>query len=52
MKCCIALVVYNEYKNFDWTRICVHSYKSVFPNHQLVVVDHNYQMVFINSNAK
>lgn len=41
MKICTALVTYNKYNNFDWMRICVESYKNIFPDHQMVVVDHN-----------
>lgn len=41
-KTCVAFVTYNKYGSYDWTKICVSSFKSVFGNTiPLIVVDHN-----------
>ena len=41
-KTCVAFVNYNKYGSYDWTKICVSSFKSVFGNTiPLIVVDHN-----------
>lgn len=42
MRTCTAFVTYNKYGSYDWTRICVESYTSVFPDHTLLAVDHNH----------
>ena len=41
-KTCVAFVTYNKYGNYDWTKICVSSFKSVFGESvPLIAVDHN-----------
>jgi len=40
-KVCVGFVTYNTYQNYDWTKVCVLSFRKHFPNVDLVVVDHN-----------
>ena len=42
MKICTAFVTYNKYGGYDWTKICVGSFRQYFPNEVLLVVDHNH----------
>lgn len=42
LKTCVALVTYNTYGNYEWTDICVRSFRHTFNNTvPLIVVDHN-----------
>lgn len=42
LKPCVAFVTYNEYGLYDWTQICVKSFREVFKeSYPLICVDHN-----------
>lgn len=41
LKTCVAFVTYNTYGNYDWTKICILSYRHIFKNMPIFVVDHN-----------
>lgn len=38
---CFVAVTYNEYNDFNWSQICVSSFREIFPHQDLVFVDHN-----------
>lgn len=42
MSTCFGFVTYNSYGNFEWTKICVSSFRGIFPKEKLLVVDHNH----------
>jgi len=42
LKTCVAFVTYNQYNSFDWTKVCVKSFRNVFEHSvPLIAVDHN-----------
>jgi hypothetical protein len=42
LKTCVAFVTYNKYNSFDWTKVCVKSFRNVFDHSiPLIAVDHN-----------
>lgn len=54
MKSCVCFVTFYNYNNFDWTKLCVLSFKKIFKNKiDLIVVDHNKneeEINFLNKN--
>ena len=54
MKTCVSFVTYNIYGRYDWTKICVRSYRNVFADEvPLTVVDHNHnpdEVKFLEDN--
>jgi GT2 family glycosyltransferase len=45
---CVGFVTYNTYQKFDWTKICVSSFRKHLPKVDLIVVDHNSNKKEIN----
>lgn len=53
MKTCTAFVTYNKHGNYDWTKICVRSYRMFMDDVPLFVVDHNNNLrerMFLDEN--